>query len=335
MFRSFEGLTADDVWQQISRSFKKGNGVNAQGSKSGATQEILHATISISDPRQRWVVSRNPPLNVAFAIADLVWIMAGRNDLSFLAFWNSRLQEFVGPGPKLHGAYGYRLRRHFGLDQLERAYSGLNLNPDSRQIALQIWDSSIDLPIETGEPADPDIPCNMLSLLKIRDGKLEWLQIIRSNDLFLGVPYNFVQFTCLQEIMAGWLGIDCGSYHQISDSLHMYDRDETNILASNSLNELPMNVDSLALPKEKSEWAFKEMEQRVDRMIAANLGLEELQRISVWEEGPEAFRNMLAVLVAEAARRHKWLGISEQVMSACTNPIFKKLWNRWRTRPMR
>ena len=172
----------------------------------------------------------------------------------------------------------------------------------------------------------------MLSLLKIRDGKLEWLQIIRSNDLFLGVPYNFVQFTCLQEIMAGWLGIECGSYHQISDSLHIYERDETNILKSDSLDDLPTNMDLLTLPKEKSEWAFTEIEQRIDRMIAPELRIGELQIISEWEEGPEAFRNMLAILVAEVARRHNWLGISEQLMSVCTNPVFKKLWDRWRIR---
>jgi len=139
---------------------------------------------------------------------------------------------------------------------------------------------SIDFPLATGTPANPDIPCNMLSLLKIRDGKLEWLQIIRSNDLFLGVPYNFVQFTCLQEIMAGWLGIDCGSYHQISDSLHIYERDEINVLKSSSLNDYPKNMDLLASPKEKSEWAFKEIEQRIYRMIAPELRFGELQIIS-------------------------------------------------------
>ena len=132
--------------------------------------------------------------------------------------------------------------------------------------------------------------------------------------------------------MAGWLGIDCGSYHQISDTLHIYERDEINVLKSSSLNDLPKDMDLLASPKEKSEWAFKEIEQRIYRMIAPELRFGELQIISGWEEGPEAFRNMLAVLVAEVARRHKWLGLSEQAFSVCTNPVFKKLWDRWRIR---
>ena len=35
---------------------------------------------------------------------------------------------------------------------------------------------------------------------KVRQGKLEWSQIMRSNDVLLGMPYNFIQFTGLQEI---------------------------------------------------------------------------------------------------------------------------------------
>ena len=191
---------------------------------------MVHAAISINDPRQRWVVVRRPPMNVPFALAEVVWIMAGKRDLDFLEAWNSRLRELVGPGPTLHGAYGYRLRRHLGLDRLVRTYEPLSTSQYTRQVALQIWDSSIDLPHSDGMPADPDIPCNVPSLLNIRDRTPEWLQVIRSNDLFLGVPHNFVQFTCLQEIMAGWLNVGCGSYHQVSDSLHLYQRDEANVV---------------------------------------------------------------------------------------------------------
>ena len=269
------------------------------------------------------------PLNIAFALADVVWIMTGRNDLAFLEAWNSKLAEFVGKGPQLHGAYGHRLRHRLGLDQLTRAYEALRGNPKSRQVVLQIWDSSVDLPNPDGSPVDQDIPCNVLSLLKVRGGKLEWLQILRSNDLFLGVPHNFVQFMCLQEVMAGWLGIECGAYHQISDSLHLYEHDEESVSASAPLSDLPPNTDSLALPKETSEAAFGELGRRIERMIAPSLQREQLEAIAVWDEGPEAFRNILAVLTAEAARKHEWADITDQVMSACTSHLYGELWRRW------
>lgn len=336
MFRLFEGPTADHVWQQLAQAFREAQGVRVQPSRGGPTKEVLHAAISVADPRQRWVVSRQPPINVAFAIADIVWIMTGRNDLAFLEAWNKQLRNFVGPGPMLHGAYGYRIRHHLGLDQLVRAYEALGSNPDTRQVVLQIWDSSIDLPLAKGKEADVDIPCNVMSLLKLRDGKLEWLQIIRSNDLFRGVPYNFVQFTFLQEILAGWLNIECGAYQQISDSLHLYESDEADVMASNPLAKVHSNADSLSVPRDASEWAFSELEHRVEQMIRPELRQEVLEGISVWSGAPQAFQNMLAVLVAEAARRRRWVDMSAHVMSSCTNPVYVELWNRWiaRVSPM-
>ena len=329
MFRSFEGPTADHVWQQLAEQFRAGDGVIVQSSRGGATKEILHAAVTINDPRQRWVASRHPPLNVAFALAEVVWIITGRNDLTFLKAWNGRLPEYVGNGPHLHGAYGYRLRHHNGVDQLARAYEALQNSPDTRQAVLQIWDSSIDLPKSDGTPSDVDIPCNVMSPLKVRNGKLEWLQVIRSNDLFLGVPHNFVQFMSLQEVMAGWLGVECGAYHQVSDSLHLYDRDEESVFASALLPDLSPNADSLALPREESETAFGELGRRIERMIASDLRRDELDGIAVWDEGPEAFRNMLAVLAAEVARRRVWPDIRDRLMAACTNPLYNELWRLW------
>ena len=130
MFSSFEGSTADQVWQQVKEAFRVGEGVLAQPSRGGRTKDILHAAIAISDPRQRWVVSRQPPLNVAFAIAEVIWIMTGRNDLTFLKAWNKKLPGYVGAGLKLRGAYGHRLRHHIGVDQLTRGYPSAERQPE-------------------------------------------------------------------------------------------------------------------------------------------------------------------------------------------------------------
>jgi thymidylate synthase len=155
----------------------------------------------------------------------LIWILNGRDDSAFLNRWNSKLPSFVGEGVKYDGAYGARLRNRFGVDQIRRVCDALSSNPGSRQAVLQIWDAASDLPLPDGLPASPDVPCNVCSLLKIRGGKLEWSQVLRSNDLFLGLPYNFIQFTFLQEILAGRLQVGVGNYCHFSDSLHVYERD--------------------------------------------------------------------------------------------------------------
>ena len=118
----------------------------------------------------------------------------------------------------------------------------------------------------------------------------------------------------------------------MSDSLHLYNHDEESVLASAPLPGLPPNTDSLALPKQASETAFGELGRRIERMIVSGLRRAELEGIAVWDEGPEAFRNMLVVLAAETARRHRWTDISNEVMAACTNPLYEELWRRWLTR---
>ena len=329
MISVFNGSSADDVWQQVVREFQHPRVVKAQDSRNGMTKEILHAAISISDPRKRWIMSRQPALNPAFALAEIIWIMNGRRDLAFLEFWNKEYRKFVGPGPELHGAYGHRLRRHLDLDQLERAYQALKQDCNTRQVVLQIWDSKIDMPRSNGKPSDEDIPCNLVSILKVRNSKLEWLQILRSNDLFLGLPYNIVQFTSIQEILAGWLGIKCGTYNQISDSLHIYERDEGKIQDSLPLTRTIFNTDSLALPRKESELKWKELGNRIEQMIDPGLRENELRKLSRWGLAPRAYQNILAVLVAEAARRYEWTDTENESIAKCTNLVFKKLWKRW------
>ena len=332
MISVFSGRSADDVWQQMARTFQRSSTARVQSGRGGKTKEILHATLSISDPRQRWVMSRRPAMNPAFALAEVVWIINGRRDLTFLQFWNRRIGEYVGPGPNLHGAYGYRLRLHMGVDQLEQAYQALKNNPETRQVVLQIWDSGIDMPRSDGSPSDKDIPCNVMALPKVRAGKLEWMQIVRSNDLFLGVPHNIVQFTTIQEIIAGWLGVECGTFNQISDSLHMYRHDESKVRRSPPSLSNAVNSDSLALPRKDSELAWRELGHRMERFIDSALTEDELERLSLWNDVPQSYRNVLTVLAAEAARRHGWKEIAHGFMSRCTNPCFTELWSNWMDR---
>ena len=267
---TFEGQTADEAWMQALQLFRDGDAQLVPETRTGATREVLHAHFAIADPRQRWVVSRHPPLSPAYAIAEVVWIINGREDAAFPNAWNSRLPTYAGPGEIYHGAYGFRLRHRFGLDQIERVYEALRNNPATRQAVLQVWDPSIDLPAADGTSAAADIPCNVCAFLKVRQGRLEWMQILRSNDLMLGVPYNFIQFTTLQEIIAGWLGIAVGSYHHLSDSLHIYERDLATVYGSQPVVLAP-NVDSLTAPKDESDRLFRELGGAIERLADSAL----------------------------------------------------------------
>lgn len=327
MLRVFSGRTADDVWQKLAFYFKQGTGVSIHEGRGGKTEELLHVAITIEDPKQRWVVSRTPAMNPAFALAEVAWIMNGSKDAAFINHWNPILPKYAGYCDNYHGAYGYRLRTHFGFDQLEKAFHALKKNPSSRQVVLQIWDPRSDLPNLDGQPMAEDIPCNVCSILKIRDKKLEWLQIVRSNDLFRGVPHNFVQFTSLQEIVSGWLGIEVGSYNQISDSLHVYLNDKKNIENSNPI-EIRNNSDLFSADKTESDLFFSEIYSRMHKMVEAKKE-KEFKNLAFLKDSQESFQNLLFVIAADSARRRQWDELSNELMINCTNRLYKQLWENW------
>jgi thymidylate synthase len=266
-------------------------------------------------------------MNPAFALAEVVWILNGRDDAAFLNFFNSRLPKFAGPGSTYHGAYGRRLRRFGGVDQLRRAAAALRARPETRQVVLQIWNSPIDLPRRDGSPTAMDIPCNICSLLKVREGLLEWTQVCRSNDVFLGLPHNIVQFTTLQEVVAGWIGIEPGPYNQLSDSLHAYCSDLPSLRLT-SRKPIPVgNPDRFSLPERESNGVFRELAKRTEKCISAKSEVA-LRSVS-YIDAPQAYQNVLCVLAAEASRRHGWRNLSDETMTRCSNPVYVRLWASW------
>lgn len=323
MIHHFSGRTANALWKN---SFKAVLNSPEQESRAGTTKELLHVALSIENPEQRWITFRFPVINPAFAIAEVIWILNGRNDLSFLYHWNKNYSDYAGASPRLHGAYGFRLTKHFSFNQLARAYYVLKNNPDSRQVLLQIWDPRIDLPSRSGAAKSKDIPCNLISLVKVRNSKLEWMQILRSNDIFRGLPYNIIQFTTLQEILAGWLRLRVGTYNQISDSLHLYLHDLKSIRLVHRTQK--KNTDSLALPYRESLAAFKTMEKLCCKLMTTSTS-SEIGALLKNYHLPVAHKNLFLVLSAEQARRNGMGPLSRDIISRCCNPALRDIWEIW------
>ena len=329
--RSFDAASADEAWRLAVDAIKDGTDVLRQNGRGGYTSELLHVTIHVHDSRQRWVVSRTPALSVAFAIVEVIGILNGRRDSAYLNFFNPLLPKYAGTGAEYHGAYGHRLRNNLGFDQLERASNALKANGDGRQIVLQIWDATLDFPSDDGTPVADDIPCNICSMLKVRNGRLEWSQIMRSNDIFLGLPHNFVQFMTLQEVLAGWIGIEPGTYTHFADSLHLYEKNADDVFSSIPVPMTPTS-DSLALPKHEADPIWREMNKRVDALVQKELTPKEYGTIARLDDAPQAFGNLMAVVAADAARRRKSIDGVHEAIALCENPILMQLWERWAER---
>ena len=112
------------------------------------------------------------------------------------------------------GAYGPRAAGDVGLvvDLLRR-------DPDSRQAVITIYDSDRDL----GRSVK-DVPCTLSLQFLLRDGRLSLWSVMRSQDAWLGMPYDLGQFSMLLFAVAQALGVKVGEHAHSLGSLHLYEK---------------------------------------------------------------------------------------------------------------
>jgi thymidylate synthase len=257
-------------------------------------------------------------------------MLTGRSDSKLVNHWNPQLPKFSGTGPEYHGAYGRRLRSSFGLDQVQRAIDSFEHNPITRQVVLQIWNPELDAPQENGLPRSHDIPCNVSSLLKVRDNQLYWLQILRSNDLLRGTPYNLIQFTVLQEFIAGCLGLDLGQYTQVSDSLHVYVSDLPSFTAHRGTQQGAKTSAVLSLPRRDAFDALAAMERALER-LADSTTYKEFER-SLDSSLPPGHADLFMIAAADSARRRNWSELQAEAARRCQDVALTELWRAWEGR---
>ncbi|MEV0898187.1 thymidylate synthase [Actinoplanes sp. NPDC049802] len=210
-----------------------------------ATTEVLGAHLCLTQPRRRFIDV--PParlLNPAFAVAEALWILSGSDD-PWIFTYNRSLAQYADDG-RLQGAYGPRMRRWQGeVDQLDYVRRLLTRDPDSRQAVIQLYDPQRDT---TGTR---DVPCTLNYRFFVRRGRLDMHTTMRSNDVWLGLPYDLFTATLIQELMAGWLGVELGSYHHHVDSLHLYAQHDQQAaeLSATTVTPSPL-MPALAAPAE-------------------------------------------------------------------------------------
>jgi len=195
---------------------------------------------SLEKPQEWALFIPGRKLNPFFALAEVVWMWSGKGGADFIKFYNKSITNFLDAGiPYFHGSYGRRVR-HAGynespfreiphnrtvgiqsseveIDQLQYVISKILQDHDTRQAVVSLWD-----PVKDNLVQSKDHPCNNLLYFWVRKGRLNMTVVRRSNDLIWGVPYNMIQMSHLQALMAGSLQVEVGDYHVTANNLHYY-----------------------------------------------------------------------------------------------------------------
>ena len=206
------------------------------GRQQGAIHELLDVELVLSDPRKSVLSLPIRNMSRRYAAGELLCYIRGTNKKEDFAFYSKSWHKLANPDGTINSAYGYRMfhmidnsnvpqstenRFHYALTQLLE-------NPETKNAVIMLRDDS-DLDPEHQK----DRCCTLCLCFNIRDGKLNCRTIMRSQDLWLGLPYDVFCFTRLMQIMLYNYNASCedgkevqlGTYtHQVLN-LHLYEKD--------------------------------------------------------------------------------------------------------------
>lgn len=185
------------------------------------TYELLGASFVLSNPRARIPSSPERRWSLPLALGEFCWHLRGASDLGSLAYYAPRWRRYSDDGRTVTGScYG---KAAFGGDpgfsQWSFVKEILRSDPASRRAVL-IFDQP-----KTTDAVTVDKACLTSMQFLIREDRLHAVVSMRSNDVFLGVPYDVFNFTMLHELMALDVGVELGSYVHFAGSLHLYETD--------------------------------------------------------------------------------------------------------------
>jgi len=208
--------TLDDLLRRVfERLLKSSNHIKPT---KGPATELMGVLLKIANPRAR--LSRTETKGTLFScLGELLWYLARTNDVRFISYYIPDYKKYSDDGKAVYGAYGPRLFKKGGHNQVAKVVRILRKKPHSRQAVIQLFDA-VDI-----DSDHKHVPCTCTLQFMVRRSRLYMLTNMRSNDAFLGLPHDVFAFTMLQEIIARMLSIELGTYKHVVGSLHLYEKD--------------------------------------------------------------------------------------------------------------
>ena len=191
------------------------------------------------------------------SFTELMWMLNGYTDNQYLLdrgvnFWTAQTsEEFLKDNPKvpvgtIGKGYGRQFRNFSGVDQLMNVYESLRDDPYSRRHIINLWNVP-NLEYMSLPPChfiytfmcSPDIEGNITLNLHFH---------MRSNDVYLGLPYNLGFSGIFLILMAELLGYNVGEIYYTSTDAHLYENQlETVERLLSVVNEEGVRSDGLPL----------------------------------------------------------------------------------------
>ncbi len=209
------------------------NGVD-KGDRTGTGTRSVFGRQLRYDLAQGFPLLTTKKLHLKSIIYELLWFLRGDTNIRFLkengvSIWD----EWATPEGELGPVYGAQWRHWRGedgqvYDQVQTLVDGLKQNPNSRRHIINAWNVAL-LPDEQQKPwqnaaagkmALP--PCHVLYQFYVANERLSASLYIRSNDMFLGHPYNTASLALLTMMLAQQCDLGLGDIVVSIGDAHIY-----------------------------------------------------------------------------------------------------------------
>jgi thymidylate synthase len=198
-------------------------------------------------------------------VAELLWFLRGDTNVSYLhqegcSIWDEWADSKGDLGP----IYGKQWRNWEGKkrhDQIQNILHQVRHNPSSRRIVLNAWNLD-DLPDEAISPQENVAegkmalaPCHLFFQLYVNQGKISLLFYARSQDFFLGTPFNIASYSLLAHLFALHCDLEVGDLIWIAGDVHLYKNHLSQ--AKLQLERKPLALPTLKIRKAKSIFDYQ------------------------------------------------------------------------------
>ena len=184
------------------------------------TWELNDAWLEIEDTEDPIVSLESRKLDNDYLVKEMRWYYSGSlyaKDISEYASMWDKLKDSNGT---INSNYGFltMVQKWAGKSQLEWCVDSLIKDPNTRQAVM-----NYNQPIHKYNDVK-DFVCTISQTFIKRDGKLETIVLMRSNDLVYGLSYDIPWFSAMHKKVSELTGIPLGKYNHYDTSLHVYER---------------------------------------------------------------------------------------------------------------
>ena len=153
--------------------------------------------------------------------SELLWFLAGGRNIEFLHQHGNKIWDaWADANGDLGRIYGVQWRKwrdkNGTVDQIAELIQNIKDEPNSRRHLVSAWNVG-----ELDQMRLP--PCHFAFQCYVKGGKLSLTALMRSADLFLGVPYNIASYALLTHFLARATGLEVGELVlDITGDAHVY-----------------------------------------------------------------------------------------------------------------